>query len=313
MPIKNVLILGASGSVGSPILSALLACPTFTVTILSRASSTAFFPPNIPIIKVSDAFTTSELTSAFTGQDAVVVALSTTPVTKDDLAFRLIDTAPAAEVQRFIPSEYGADNLDPRARRLVPVYDKKGEMLEYLIKTCAESNGRMTWSSISCGSWLDWALDPSKSGNFLGIDVKARKATIYDSGTSRFAVTTSRNTGMAVAKALLNKDLTANKQIFLSDFTTNTRAIVAALEACTNTPFVVEEKQSGPAIEELKRKFDAGDWNATYPLLAISFSADVDVGYDFEAEREVWNAKLGLPKVTLGDVVKEAVELANRS
>jgi uncharacterized protein YbjT (DUF2867 family) len=100
-PIKNVLIAGASGSVGTPILTALLADPSFTVTILSRASSRATFPPNIPVIKVSDAFTVSELTTAFKNQDAVVVALTTSSVTadgRDGLAFRIIDAAVAAGV-----------------------------------------------------------------------------------------------------------------------------------------------------------------------------------------------------------------------
>ena len=314
--IKNVIILGASGSVGTPILDALLAEPSFNVTIVSRASSSASFPSHIPIVKISDAFTTAELTEAFKGQDAVVVALSTSPVTaggKDGLAFRLIDAALAAGVKRFIPSEFGANNLDPRARALVPTYDLKGGMLEYLIKACHDSHGKMTWSSICCGSWLDWALDPAKSGNFLGIDVKGRQATVYDSGNRRFAVTSSKNTGLAVARVLVYPESTANKQIFLCDFTVSTRQIVEALEVETKVNFHLEEKECGPEIKQFREKFEAGDLNATFRLLAISFGADVDVGYDFEAEQEIWNGKLGLPKVTLEEVVREAVDLAARS
>ncbi|CAN9440157.1 unnamed protein product [Alternaria sp. RS040] len=314
--IKNVLILGASGSVGAPILNALLTESSFNVTIVSRASSSASFPSDIPVIKISDAFTTEELTEAFRGQEAVVVALTTGSVIsgeKDGLAFRLIDAALAAGVRRFIPSEFGANNLDPRARALVPTYDRKGEMLEYLMKACENSQGKLTWSSICCGSWLDWALDPLKSGNFLGIDVKEKKATVYDSGTKCFAVTSSKNTGLAVVKALLDPAMTANKQIFLCDFSVSTRQIVSALEAETKTRFLIEEKQSGPDIRRFRDQFDAGDLNATFPLLAISFGADVDVGYDFEAEQEVWNRKLDLPKVTLEEIVHDAVELAARS
>ena len=315
-PIEKVLIAGATGSVGAPILKALLEEPSFNITILSRATSSATFPDGIPVKKVSDDFTTAELTEAFQGQDAVVVAISTTPVTKDGkdgLAFRLIDAAVSAGVRRFIPSEYGANNLDPRARSLVPVYDRKGEMLEYLIRKANDSQGKLTWTSISCGSWLDWGLDPTKSGNFLGIDVKARKATIYDSGNSRFAVTTSTNTGLAVVRALTHADLTANKQVFLSDFITTPRAIVDALEPQTADKFTIEHKDSAPELKALRENFDAGEFAATFPLLAISFVADVDVGYDFEKEQEVWNEKLGLPKVTLEEVVKEAVELAKRT
>jgi len=145
--IRNVLIAGATGSVGTPILTALPAEPTFRVTILWRGTSSARFPPNVPVIKVSDDYTLSELTAAFKDQDAVISALSTTPVTRDEgtsgLAYRLIDAALAAGVKRFIPSEFGANNLDPRSRTLVPVYDRKGAMLEYLIATCASPAIRM--------------------------------------------------------------------------------------------------------------------------------------------------------------------------
>jgi nucleoside-diphosphate-sugar epimerase len=314
--IRNVLIAGATGSVGSPILDALLAESTFTVTILTRASSKASFPKGIPVIRVSDAFTVSELTSAFQNQDAVVVALTTSSVTKDGrdgLAFRLIDAAVAAGVKRFIPSEYGANNLDPRGRNLVPVYDIKGAMLEHLIAQSKASNGKLTWTSICCGSWLDWALDPAKSGNFLGIDVKAKTATIYDSGNARFAVTTSVNTGLAVARALKDADATANKQLFLADFITTTRQIIASLEKQTGERFSVVQKASGPEIKALRDKYDSGVFNAMFPILAMTFGADVDVGYDFEAEQEVWNSRLGLPKVELDQVVEEAIELANQT
>jgi nucleoside-diphosphate-sugar epimerase len=315
-PIKNVLIAGASGSVGTPILKALLAEPGFTVTILSRASSEAVFPANLPVVKVSDDFTLSELTLAFANQDAVVIALTTSSVTKDGkdgLAIRLIDAAVAAGVKRFIPSEYGTNNLDPRARNLVPVYDIKGAMLEHLIAQSSASNGKLTWTSICCGSWLDWALDPSKSGNFLGIDVKARKAVVYDSGRARYSVTTSSNTGLAVVRALKYAEMTANKQVFLADFMTTTREVLASLERQMGEKFAITQKESGPEIKALREKYDAGDFSATFPILSISFGGDVDVGYDFEKEQEVWNSKLGLPKVELDEIVKEAIELARRS
>lgn len=310
-PLKNILIAGATGSVGAPILKALLAEPSFTVTILTRASSSAKFPPGIPIKTVSDAYTVEELTQAFTGQDAVVSAISTTPVTKDDLAFRIIDAALAAGVKRLIPSEFGANNLDPRAANLVPVYELKGKMLQYLIQKADESGGALTWTSISCGSWLDWGLDPAKSGNFLGIDVKGRKATVWDTGRSRFSVTTSENTGLGVARALLNPDATANKQVFLSDFVTDVREIIGSLERQTGEKWAVEEKESGPAMRELRNRFDKGEFEATFGLLAISFVGDVEVGYDFEKEQKVWNGELGLPEQSLDGVVRSAIELAN--
>lgn len=315
-PIKNVILTGANGSVGAPILQGLLAADTFNVTVLSRESSSHKFPDNVTVKRISDDFTLEELTAAFTGQDAVVIATTTGPVVlggRDGLAFRFIDAAVAAGVKRFIPSEYAANNLDPRARALVPVYDLKGAMLEYLIEKAKETKGKLTWTSICCGFWLDWALDPAKSGNFLGLDVKARKALVWDSGKNRTPFTTSTNTGLAVARALQHVEESANKQVFLADFMASANDIIEALEKETGAKIGVEHKESRPAIKDLKERFANGEFAATFPLLQISFGADLDIGYDFVGEQEVWNEKLGLPKVTLEEVVKEAVELANRN
>lgn len=316
--IRNVLIAGATGSVGAPILAALLSEPSFNITILTRKSSSAQSSSDVPVITVSDEYTTKELTAAFRGQDAVISAISTMPVTIEDgttgLAYRLIDAAIAAGVKRFIPSEYGANNFDPRSMRLAPVYDRKGAMLEYLIAVCASESNKhgMTWTSICWGSWLDWALDPKASGNFLGIDVARRTARVWDSGQARFAVTTSHNTGLAVAKALLQSDETANKQIYLCDFTTSTLAIVHEFEHQTGLKWDLDWNDSAPEVKRLKEQFDTGDFNATWGLLSLSFTADIDVGFDFEADanKEVWNRKLGLPEVNLESVVADAIKQA---
>lgn len=314
--IKNVLIAGATGSVGATILEALLAEPSFKVTILSRASSRATFPKDIPVIRISDAYTVEELTSAFQNQDAVVVALTTSSVTKDGrdgLAYRLIDAAIAAGVKRFIPSEFGTNNLDPRAQSVVPIYEIKGAMLEYLITKAKASNGTLTWTSISCGSWLDWALDPVKSGNFFFMDVKAKTATMYDSGDARFAVTTSSNTGLAVVRSLKYADQTANKQVFLADFMATANEVLESLERQSGQKFAITRKDSEPEMKVLRKKYNAGDYSAAFGMLAISFTADIDVAYDFEREQEIWNGRLGLPKVTLDEVVKGAIELSKKS
>jgi hypothetical protein len=143
--------------------------------------------------------------------------------------------------------------------------------------------------------------------------VKARKATIYDSGTSQFAVTTSTNTALAVVKALLQPEETANKQVFLSDFISTPRAIISALEKATGDKFAITQKESQAELKALREKYDNGETAAVFGILSISFIADVDIGYNFEAEQEVWNERLGLPKVSLEEVVEEAVALANRS
>lgn len=162
-PAKTILTnphvsLQASGSLGSALLTALSSNPNFEVAILTRASSTSRsrFPPHIPVLTVSDAFTLVELTEAFRGQDAVINALSTEPVTRDDLGMRFVDACIAASVKRLITGDFGADNLNTEAQATVPVYKAKGEVIEYLKKKTEQGGVGLTWTALGTGSWLDW-------------------------------------------------------------------------------------------------------------------------------------------------------------
>ena len=72
----------------------------------------------------------------------------------------------------------------------------------------------------------------------------------------------------------------------------------------------MERKESGPLLKKLREEVE-GNWEKAYELLALTFVADVgkEMGYDFEATgKEMWNARLRLPVVTLEEVVREAVK-----
>jgi len=72
---QNVLLIGASGNLGKPILSALRADSTFNVTVLSRADSAATFSSDVKMIK-ADYSNKDALVKAFTGQDVVISAVA---------------------------------------------------------------------------------------------------------------------------------------------------------------------------------------------------------------------------------------------
>jgi putative NADH-flavin reductase len=99
--IRNVIVLGASGSVGPTIVDALVKAG-FNVTVLSRESSTKTFPCGIKVIRTD--YTRKSLVSAFINQDTVISAISSVST---QMQISLIDAAIEAGVRRFIPSEYG--------------------------------------------------------------------------------------------------------------------------------------------------------------------------------------------------------------
>jgi len=148
--IKNVLFIGAGGHLGPSILSAFIADPNFTISILSRQSSKSTFPSNLKVFRVGDDYPDSEVLEAFKGQDAIISTIQTASVV---LQKRFIDLAIKARVKRFIPSEFGSDTLNEKAVAVIPQFFKgKKETVVYLKEK--EKEG-LTWSAFVTGPFLD--------------------------------------------------------------------------------------------------------------------------------------------------------------
>lgn len=149
-PYKNILLAGAAGRLGAPLVSAFKDDSRFTLTILTRSSSTATFPTGIKVIRVADSFPESELVEAFKGQDAIISAISRMVV---EVEKTMIDAAAKAGVRRFVPSYFGTDAENAAAVELLPVYFKdKLPVLEYL----RSREGELSWSAFVTGPF--WEL-----------------------------------------------------------------------------------------------------------------------------------------------------------
>ena len=141
----------ASGNLGSVVLSTLLASAEFTLTAITRPSSTATFPSGVNVIR-ADTSSLSELTEAFKGQDAVISIAATAGAGGQDV---VIDAAIAARVSRFIPSEFGANTRKDRDTKL-------GQLLAAKVKNThkLEELGRehewFTWTALSTPLFFDW-------------------------------------------------------------------------------------------------------------------------------------------------------------
>ncbi|RSL43880.1 hypothetical protein CEP54_014907 [Fusarium duplospermum] len=134
--IKNVALAGASGSLGSCILQALVKTSHFNVTLLSRKAVN-----NVPsgvVVQVVDFESVSSLTVTLKGQDALIDATS---APDPSVAIRLIDAAVAAGVYRLIPSEFSADPTNTKTRSLA-VFQGKAKALEHIQKLA--DDGKIT-------------------------------------------------------------------------------------------------------------------------------------------------------------------------
>ncbi|CAN9387338.1 unnamed protein product [Alternaria sp. RS040] len=108
--ITNVALTGATGNVGSPILTSLIKAG-FKVTVIARKEGQTF--PLGVSVKVVNTDLVSEITEALHGQDAVVDATSGPDPT---LSGRIVEAAASAQVFRIILGEFSVDPEDLVAR-----------------------------------------------------------------------------------------------------------------------------------------------------------------------------------------------------
>ncbi|OLN84427.1 Isoflavone reductase-like protein IRL 3 [Colletotrichum chlorophyti] len=285
-PVKNVLVIGASGNVGRSTIEALLE-DNFQVTGLTRDTSKATLPTGVTHVK-SD-FSEASLLEAFRGQDAVVSTISSiTPAGVLASQNAIVDTAIAAGVKVFIPSEFGIDTSDPSAADYILFLKDKIETLNYL----KSKQDKISWIAVITGGMFDWGLEIP---GFGGWNVAARTATIYNGGDILFEATNLDQAGRAISKALKNSELTKNQYVYINSFTVTQNQVLKALEGATGDKFTV----SHGTVEELWQS-GAAKVKDGQPFGALGMIAGAIYGKgglaNFSATKGLWNDKLGLPQ-----------------
>ncbi|EXJ64300.1 hypothetical protein A1O7_00636 [Cladophialophora yegresii CBS 114405] len=301
---KNVTVFGAGGTnIGHHIVKALLSKPDlFAVTILARRSSKSTFPAGAQVKYVADSLPHADLVTALQGQDVVISAIGFGALS---LERNLIDAATDAGVKRFFPSEYGVNNTHSAARALCPVFNAKGEMIEYL----ADKHPHLTWTAVPTGLWLDWALDPAIA--FAGINMADRTAALWQGGEHRLSWSTLPWAAEGIVQILLAPpEITANKVLPLHGFLASQNEIVAVLEEVQGVEYTVSNLDGGAMVAKARHSWDENrDVKSALELVKAGFFLD-GYGSDLVGGGIValGNDVLDLAPLRLEDVVKTAVE-----
>ncbi|PVH70584.1 NAD(P)-binding protein [Cadophora sp. DSE1049] len=254
MALKNVIVAGASGTIGTPIVAALLAAGQFNVSALSRPDSKSTFPEGVTV-KRADLSSRTSLTEALHGQDVVICTLNDEAA---QLQGELVEAAYEAGVERYMPNEWAGHDMNVEGTPMEEVYEGKRAILRLLDEKVrlAEKDGRgFAWTGLNTGVFFDWALQTS----FLDISLPpAHSAKIWDSGTAQFSATTLSTVGRAVVSILTTASgQTRNKLIEIESFSVSQNEIVAALEKVTGQKWKLEktsmEEQLGTAGANLEQ------------------------------------------------------------
>ncbi|KAJ4993146.1 isoflavone reductase family protein [Stagonosporopsis vannaccii] len=296
--IKKVVLVGASGNLGAIILPALVAERSLQVTVLTRPTNTLTFPEGVTVIRT--AFEELELAKALEGQDAVISSVGATGFQDQKI---LIDAAIRARVKRFIPSEFSSNTMSPAVRQLVPVFEPKKAILDYLKEK--ESTG-LTWTGIAVGALFDWGL---RSG-FLGFDLANKKATIWDGGDKTFSLTNQSDVGKAVVGVLAHPSETANQYLYVATVTTTQKDILDLLESQSKIKWKVQNVTTEQQLTAGRELISKGDFTGMFMLVqAAAWGSVPGIRSAFPVDETLANATLGVPEGNMNETIKAVLKV----
>ncbi|KAK7431859.1 hypothetical protein QQZ08_001477 [Neonectria magnoliae] len=289
--IKNVVIAGASGALGSVVFKKFVESGKFNIRVLKRAGSGSSFPEGTDVVEV-DYSSVESLKSALKGQDAVISTLTTLAI---DSQLTFIDAAIAAGVQRFIPSEFGS-NLDVPSVRSLPVFTQKVKIQDVLIEKSKSTS--LSYSFIYNAAFLDWGLQ----NNFI-LDLSQSKPIIIDGGDIEFSTTTLSTVADALVGVVSHPEETKNRVVYIHDLiTTQNKLLALAKKVAPERPWapipVALDDLTAKADERLAKGLYDMETFAPYLFRAIF---DPKNGGKFE---KTDNELLGLKGKTEDDIVE---------
>ncbi|KAH8554435.1 hypothetical protein BGW37DRAFT_548948 [Umbelopsis sp. PMI_123] len=279
---RNIIVAGASGNVGSHILSALLATGLHTISVISRPDSTAEFPANISVHRGS-----------YTDQAFLTAALD-----KQDT--QLIYAAAKAGVPYIIPTKYG---LDTGNRNVIAEFPMLGGKVMY--RKLIEELGVSSWIGIITNPYLEYPFRTKE----LCIDIPNRKATVWDAGTTKIPFSTLPMTGKSVAGllSLPENELAKHKNKFVYS-----RDIIASAARATGTreeDWTVENLKLDDVLVATREAFARVDGTKHSPLLdAVLHLIAFKDGFGGDYQSKVDYQTLGVEHQRLDDVMKEVAK-----
>ncbi|KAI0023998.1 NAD(P)-binding protein [Xylariomycetidae sp. FL0641] len=290
--IKKVAVAGATGAIGPEAVKELLQAG-FEVTVLGRASSKPQFSPPV-VAKSVDYESVASLTDALEGQDAVVSTLGYPGLIAPQI--RLLQAAIDAGVKRFLPSEYSGDIADDATNSL-PFFDSKLPVQKVLNEQAALD--RITYTNVCTGPFLDLALKNS----FL-LNVKDKKAVIYDGGNKRASMTRVTTVAKAIAAVLQKPEGTKNRDVYVQEVALTQRELLELAKKATGPDgWEVTESSVAQLLEEgyAERQKPEQEQNIFVSLFNFVKVAIFGEAYDMHF-KNLDNELLGIEQMTEEDV-----------
>ncbi|KAH7006902.1 hypothetical protein EDB80DRAFT_644980 [Ilyonectria destructans] len=303
--IRNVALIGATGSLGAYIFRALVDA-NFAVLVIQRKESTKTAPRGSKSIKV-DLTSKDELVSALKGQDAVV-SVSPNPSLLSERP--LIDAAISSNVRRLILSEYST-NIDNSKCAILPMLTDKLAIRAYINSVIPSASSATTWSSVNNGPFFDMMFPFGT----MGPNLKTKTATFHDGGERIVCTSRYKDIAVAVAKSLSPEHYTetTNRPIYIYSAAVSEKILTDVATKVTGIDFgSVEGGQIQDLdVEQLRVQADKltseGDKSAWFDYY---YTFMYGKGYGGDFRQQAWNEKLGIEAMSQSDLEECVKEIA---
>lgn len=267
MSIRNVALIGGTGTLGAPVLKALQASE-FSISVLNRQSSRSVYPKT-KVITIPDDLDVEAVAAALKENeiDALIITIAGSHVESQK---KLIDAAYKGGVKRVMPAEFGScDSADAKTNEVLPLMKGKKVVRDYLLtledKKRDGSTTNLSWTSLVTGHFFDYGL----TCGLLKFDVQKRKAYLLDGGDIKFSGSNLSFIGKAVIKILEKPEETANKLLYVHSHHVTQNELLGALEKVTGDKFEVINQNSKEELSVIRPKMLNGDGEAREEVVAV--------------------------------------------
>ncbi|GMG11283.1 unnamed protein product [Aspergillus oryzae] len=297
---RSIVLVGATGTLGSHILQALLDTTAHHISVIIRPGNGGVFDDRVFVNRV-DLDDETSLARCLVGQDVLIITLSPESYAKQT---SLIRAAAAARVQYIVPTEFGSDPTHERLNREIGLAE-----MQKPFRALIEELGVSSWIGVVNGLFFDFNV----RNGFWGLDIRNRKVTFYDDGQVKINTSTLSWIAISLARFFSMPDefirQHQNDWIYFSSFLVSQRDVFESAKRMTGTTeadWEVVCVNSKVAALEAKNCMEDGDHMAVFSLLfALTFQEGF--GSDF-SDRVIDYAAMGLSPPTLDTAVKGLVD-----
>lgn len=205
-----------------------------------------------------------------------------------------------ASIPRFMPAEFGHDSLNPHVQTLLPPHAERAKVIDFLQDKSEQ--GRIEWIGLATGCDISKRLLDSN----MGIDLQWQSATIFGTGSERFAASSPGFVSETIKAIIYRWDDFSNQYLRISEFTTSYREIIDALEEEMHCRFEAGYLEKDEGVNEAKRRIEGGWPDAGMFLLERRVLANEGCFKAFDQDQGVVK-KLTLECQSLATVVRSVV------